>query len=124
MKFTGTYVIGKGKGAFFVGLNGYKSQIKEKFMFTPFPGTFNIKVSDKVLEFLKDSPFLTIPGFEEAGRKFFPCRIRPAVIEGLPAYLIIPEKTTNPPNILEFISIFELKKELGIRPGNKVKFEL
>jgi riboflavin kinase len=124
MKYKGKYVVGLGEGAFFVSLEGYKSQIKEKLGFTPFPGTFNLEVGNEVVQIIQKLKFITIPGFEQGGRKFGSCRIRPAVIRKLPAYLIIPEKTTHSLNIVEFISVFELRKELKIKPGDTLEFEL
>ena len=124
MKFTGTYVQGKGEGASFVCLEGYRSRMKKQFKFTPFPGTFNVDVEREAVECLKRSSFITITGFEENGKEFFSCKMRPAVVGRLPAFLVIPEKTIHPKNVLEFVSLFELKKELKLKPGDEVEIEL
>lgn len=115
---------GLGEGAFFVNLEGYKSQIKEKLGFVPFPGTLNLEVDDNVVQVLEKIKFIEISGFSEDGKKFGACKLRPAVIGGLPAYLVIPEKTTHSKNILEFISIFELRKQLKLKIGDEVLFKL
>lgn len=124
MKFTGVYVTGQGRGAFFVGLEGYRSQIRKLFGFSPFPGTLNVKVGRDALEHLARSPFKMVEGFTEGGVEYDACLMRPAVVKRLPAYLVLPGKTTNPQDVLEFISVFELKKELRLKPGDEVEFEL
>ena len=124
VKFKGEYVAGFGKGAFFVGLDGYKFRIREKLGFTPFPGTLNLRVGGEVVELLRKLKFIELSSFEQDGKKFGSCKLRPAVVGGLPAYLVVPQKNKHPPNILEFISLFELRKELKLEPSDKVEFEL
>jgi riboflavin kinase len=124
MKIKGKYVTGIGKGAFFVGLEGYWSQIQKLVKFRPFPGTLNVEVSEAVVKEIEKLEFIGIPGFEQDGKKFGGCKMRPAVVEGLPCFLIIPERTTHPKNVLEFISLFELKKELKLKPEDEIEIRI
>jgi len=46
--FKGKIVSGMGEGAYYMSLEGYKKQFKEKLGYEPFPGTLNLKLEDKI----------------------------------------------------------------------------
>src|ERR671928_100116 len=46
--FKGTIVSGMGEGAYYMSLDGYKKQFKEKLGYEPFPGTLNLKLEEKM----------------------------------------------------------------------------
>lgn len=43
----GRVVSGMGEGAYYMSLEGYRKQFREKLGYEPFPGTLNIKLSDQ-----------------------------------------------------------------------------
>src|SRR6476620_155827 len=46
--FKGKIVNGMGEGAYYMSLDEYKKQFKEKLGYVPFPGTLNLKLEDKI----------------------------------------------------------------------------
>ena len=43
----GNLVSGLGEGAYYMSLEGYSKQFKTKIGYSPFPGTFNVKLGEK-----------------------------------------------------------------------------
>ena len=48
IEFKGTIVSGMGEGAYYMSLDGYKKQFKEKLGYEPYPGTLNVKLVDRI----------------------------------------------------------------------------
>src|SRR5438270_8392425 len=46
--FEGTVVSGMGEGAYYMSLEGYKIQFKEKLGYEPYPGTLNVRLGNQV----------------------------------------------------------------------------
>ena len=46
--FEGIVVSGMGEGAYYMALEGYRKQFKEKLGFEPYPGTLNVKLVDQI----------------------------------------------------------------------------
>ena len=44
----GTLISGMGEGAYYMGLKGYSKQFKSKIGYVPFPGTFNVRLDQKI----------------------------------------------------------------------------
>lgn len=128
MSVRGKYIVGIGKGALFVSMPEYKKQFQKKLGFEPFPGTFNIEVDEKSVQkiraILKSKKTIHIEGFEKNGKKYGTGLCYPSKIQSFDCFLVIPEKTTHPPKILEFLAPVELRKVLRVNPGEMINFEL
>ena len=51
--FEGIVTSGLGKGVVFMSMDYYKSNVKEKLGFNPYPGTLNLRLDKNVRESLK-----------------------------------------------------------------------
>ena len=65
--FEGHIITGMGEGAYYMSLDGYKKQFKEKLGYEPYPGTLNIKLNSMLFvdarkEMLK-YPSINIEGY-------------------------------------------------------------
>lgn len=124
MRFSGNYLRGRGEGVFFVSLEGYKRQFEQKLKYQPFPGTFNLRLDSEEVKrlekVLKKKETVVIEGFDDYGSVL----CYKAKIEGKKAHLIKPQKNKHPKIIIEFISPFNLKRELGLREGEEVNFKV
>lgn len=113
---------GLGEGGFYVSMEGYRRQIKEKLGFEPFPGTLNIVVDDawKKQSLLQLEPVI-ISGFRDHDRTYgdlfaYPCRLGTHECA-----IIVPLRTHHGPEIIELISPLNIKKELHKKDGDRIR---
>ena len=82
--FEGHVVSGMGEGAYYMSLEGYRKQFREKLGYEPFPGTLNIKLSDPIsMHSRRDlitHPSIFIEGFSDKLRTYGWVRCYPAEI--------------------------------------------
>lgn len=125
---TGTVFKGLGEGAYYVSLEGYRKQFKEKLGFDPFPGTLNLRLDSLNKEIkVKLNGFngIEIHGFSNekrtyGGAKCFKAKVNDTV-EG--AALII-ERSHYGDDVLEVISPYNLRKEFKLKDGDKVSVKV
>jgi len=118
----GTIVEGLGEGSFFMSMEHYKKEIKDKLGFDAYPGTLNIRINKNQLNILNNS--IKINGFENEGKKFGGVRCFKAKIEDVEGAIIIPDINKHKKNIIEFISKKHIKSELNVKNGDKIRIEL
>ena len=124
----GTVVSGEGEGSYYLSLEGYRKQIKEKLGFDPYPGTLNVLLTPESLEkrallYLRRA--ITISGFEEGGRRYGEVLAYPAQVNSFwPAAIIIPLKTHHPPSIVEVIAPVKLRDRLKLEDGDSVSIKV
>lgn len=119
----GTIVKGLGEGGYYVSMDGYRRQIKDKFGFEPFPGTLNVKLDEEEIwkrQALFQMEPITIKGFRDKDRTFgdlfaFKCRV-----EDRECVLIIPIRTHHGPDIIEILSPINIKREFGKKDGDRI----
>ncbi len=118
----GRITTGLGEGGFYVSLEGYRKQIKEKLGFDPYPGTLNITMDEswRKQHLLQLEPVI-ISGFRDKERTYgdlfaYPCRIGSHTCA-----IIVPLRTHHGPEILEIISPLNLKKELNKKDGDHIR---
>lgn len=124
---TGKAMSGVGEGRYYVSLEGYREQFKDKLNFDPYPGTLNLKISKEQAYFrrrLDEEEGIRIEGFSTEDRTFggvkaFPCRIDD--IEGA---VVIPQRTHYPSDVMEVISSVHIRDNLGIEDGDSVNVEV
>ena len=118
----GTIVKGLGEGAFFMSMDYYKKEIKDKLGFDAYPGTLNIRINKNQLNILTNP--IKIEGFENVGKKFGGVRCFKSKIKNVEGAIIIPDINKHKKNIIEFISKKHIKSELNIKNGDKIIIEL
>lgn len=119
----GVVVGGLGEGSFFMSMEHYKKEIKEKLGFDAYLGTLNIKIDKKQAEKLDKTELIKINEYKKDGKIFGGVVCYNAKIENITGAIIIPDLTKHK-DAIEFIAPVHLKSELKIKDGDKVEVEL
>ena len=120
----GTVTSGLGEGAYFMSMDHYKKEIKKKLGFDAFPGTLNIKTDKENIDPLKKNNPIIITGFKKDDKTFGGVSCYKAKINDIDGSIIMPHINKHKDNIIEFIAPVNLKSELNIKDGDKIKIEL
>jgi riboflavin kinase len=129
--FEGIVVSGMGEGAYYMSLDGYRKQFKERLGFEPYPGTLNVKLVDQIFMNAKreidkyNSVF--IDGFSDSTRtygwvKCYIANINNGAIKN--AAVLILERTHYDESMLEVIAPVSLKDSAGIHNGDKINLKV
>ena len=117
-------VRGLGEGTFFMSMNHYQNEIKEKLGFNAYPGTLNLKINRKQADFLKTIIPIKINGFKLGNKTYGGVSCYKAKIKNIDGAIIVPDLTKHKKNVIEFIAPVHLKSELKIKEGDKVTIKL
>jgi len=125
----GTVFTGFGEGAYYISKADYKKQIMEKMGFEPYPGTLNVKLNSdydiKTRKDLEAYPAVEVMGFQNETRTFGLVKCYPAIIGGtVKGALVTALRSHYDASVLEIIAPVCLRKQLGLKDGNKVKVEI
>jgi riboflavin kinase len=124
VRLVGTVTSGLGEGSFYMSLEGYVKQFIEKLGFKPYPGTLNIKLRPEYIKYrlyLDVLPGIRIEGFSNGSRTYGSVKCFRASIRGLPAAILIIERTHHGPDVVEVISPYKLRDVLNLRDGDEVE---
>jgi riboflavin kinase len=129
--FEGHIITGMGEGAYYMSLDGYKKQFKEKLGYEPYPGTLNIKLNSMLFveakkEMLK-YPSINIEGFSDQSRTFGWVKCYPASIndsKNINSAILILERTHYDDSIIELIAPFSIKEQFSLKNGDYVKLKV
>jgi len=124
MVIEGIVTSGLGKGAVFMSIDYYKEKIKEKLGFEAYPGTLNFLIDNEQLNTLKRIDPIRIDGFKKDGKTFGGVSCYKIKINNIDGSIIIPDLTEHEENMVEVIAPVNLKSELQIKDGDKVKIQL
>ena len=119
----GVVARGLGEGAFFMTMEHYKKEIKNKLGFNAYPGTLNLKVGKKQLNLLKKIMPIRINGYKSKNKTFGGVNCYKAKIKNINGSVILPDLTKHK-DIIEFVAPVHLKSELKLKNGDKIKIEL
>ncbi|MGQ9720726.1 MAG: DUF120 domain-containing protein [Candidatus Jordarchaeum sp.] len=120
---------GMREGGYYISVNGYNRQFKEKLGFDPYPGTLNLRLKSysdlQTKKLLLNYPGILIDAFENKGRTFgqvkcFKTRINDKV-DG--AVLLI-QRTHYGEDVLEVISPLYLREKLKLKDGEKIRLKI
>jgi len=120
---------GLGEGAYYVSQEGYRRQFIEKLGFDPYPGTLNLRITDKrgiiMRTALNVYPGIEIKGFRNKNRAFGPVKCFLATINDCErGAVVLAERSHYSENVLEVIAPVYLRNKLGLKDGDKVKVEI
>jgi riboflavin kinase len=130
INFEGNVVSGMGEGAYYVALDGYRRQFKEKLGYEPYPGTLNIRLVDQVFmnarRELGMHPSIFITGFSDGMRTYGWVKCYRAIINQSidNAAVLVLERTHYDDNMLEVVSPVSIKQTAGIKNGDRVKVQV
>lgn len=112
---------GVGDGAFFMSLEPYIDAMEKNLGYTPFKGTFNLKVNEQQAKrFIDLLEPIKIDGFKRGIKQFGGIKCYPCRIKRIKCAIIIPEFTRYDLGTVEVISKEELRKTLNVKDGDKV----
>ena len=125
MRFVGKVFPGLGEGAYYIGLEGYKTQLSKALGSDPYPGTLNLKLESAVQaeqkRQLREFDGLRIQGFQRDGRTYGGARCYRATVgkgAGLPAAVLVIDRTHYDDSVLEIIFPHFLRGALGLNDGD------
>jgi riboflavin kinase, archaea type len=118
-EFKGEVFSGLGEGAYYVSLPGYARGFRAGLGFTPFPGTLNLKLSDRGSierrRELAELPGVVVPGFSDNRRTFGPVKCFKAMVQGRQAGGVLAiERTHYDSSVIEVIAPVSLRKSLKL----------
>ncbi|MEM1514170.1 MAG: DUF120 domain-containing protein [Candidatus Thermoplasmatota archaeon] len=110
---------GKGEGKKYIAMNEYKKQIEEKFNFSPYEGTLNLKLSKEIFDDLKNIQGINLHGFKKDSKFFGSVKSFPVEIFRRRCALLMPTKSRHR-NIVEIVCEEKLKN--GLKDGDEISF--
>lgn len=119
-KLTGRVQSGLGEGKYYINLSGYQKQFKEILGRKVFAGTLNLKIKEFELnELLSSKEKILVNGFSTEKRSFGPALLfKIKINNSVSGAIIVPERTNHPPDIMEVISEFNLRKKLKLKDND------
>lgn len=128
LQLDGKVVSGMGEGAYYMSLNGYRSQFNEKLGYEPYAGTLNLKLlnqsSMRMRSVMDNYPSIFIRGFTDSSRSYGWVKCYPAILNDGAidrAAVIVLERTHYDNSMLEVIAPVCIKDSLRIKNGDLVK---
>lgn len=123
MEIKGKIVSGTHEGSYFVSLDIYQDEFRDKLKFIPFPGTLNLKISSEETKRIYDlqDKMGTIKGRGKYGDvNFLPAQLN-GEVDGA---LLFPVKTHHSPETLEFVARENLRKKLKLEDGDPATLKI
>jgi len=118
----GTLVSGLGEGRYYLSQPGYVVQFAERLGYTPYPGTFNVKLAPEDMRrvaAVRDWRGIRVDGFSASGRTFGGATCHAARLGGRPCHLITPDRTHHT-EVVEFVAPECLRDALHVKDGDPV----
>ena len=123
-ELTGIITKGIGEGRYYVSLDGYQKQFKEKLGFKAYPGTLNLRVKrPEALEFISSLKPVAINGFETKDRTFGKLSAYKIKINSTTGAIIVPERSRHEEDIIEAIAPVNLKQKLKLKDNSRLRIQ-
>lgn len=126
LELKGSVTSGLGEGGYYMRQEGYREQFKRLLGFEPYPGTFDIKLSNESLGLkaaLENLPGKRIDGFVTPERTFGQVKCFPAKLRGVQVAVVMPLRSSHA-DVIELIAAKNLRKSLRLKDGDAVKVEV
>ncbi|WP_048098400.1 winged helix-turn-helix domain-containing protein/riboflavin kinase [Archaeoglobus sulfaticallidus] len=123
----GKVMSGIGEGRYYVSLDGYRKQFREKLGFDPYPGTLNLKLPKEqayLRRRIDEEDGIIIHGFKTEDRTFGEVKAFKCKIGDYEGAIVLPQRTHYPKDILEVIAPVKLRDKLGLKDGDFVEVEV
>jgi riboflavin kinase, archaea type len=129
--FEGNVISGMGEGAYYMSLDGYRKQFKDKLGYVPYPGTLNVKLVNQVFRNAKRElskfPFIFIEGFSDNTRTYGWAKCYLAIINNNAiknAAILLLERTHYDDSMLEVIAPCSIKQSIGVQNGDPISLKV
>ncbi len=120
---SGTVARGSGEGTYFMSMQHYQKEVKEKLGFRAYPGTLNLKIEKKQMDSLKSCSLIKISSHKFGGKTLGALDCYRAKIRNISGSIIIPELTRHK-GVIEFIAPVHLKSKLKLKEGDKIEVKI
>jgi riboflavin kinase len=129
--FEGRVMSGMGEGAYYMSLEGYRRQFRERLGYEPYPGTLNVQLNDQIYmnarRDLGKHPSIFLEGFSDGTRtygwvKCYRALINDGVVDN--AAVLVLERTHYDDTMLEVIAPESIKQKAGIENGDRIKVQV
>lgn len=129
--FEGSVVSGMGEGAYYMSLEGYRRQFKDKLGYEPYPGTLNVRLVDQLYmnarRELGRHQSIFVDGFSDSTRtygwvKCYRAIINDGVVDN--AAVLVLERTHYDDSMLEVIAPVSIKQAADIKNGDRIKVQV
>ena len=127
----GIIISGMGEGAYYMSLDGYRKQFKDKLGYDPYPGTLNVKLVDQVYmnarRELGKFPSIFIEGFSDKTRTYGWAKCYLAIINNTAiknAAILLLERTHYDDSMLEVIAPCSIKNFIGVKNGDRISIRV
>jgi len=110
---------GRKEGRYFMKI--YQDKIKKIIGVEAYLGTLNLRIDDKVEEFLKGVKKYKVEGFSEGGKKFGGISLYKVMVEREEGWIVRPELNKYGRGVLEIISSVRLRSKLKIKDGDVIR---
>ncbi len=129
VELDGVLVSGMGEGAYYMSLDGYTAQFRERIGYVPFPGTLNVRLSEarhvSAAVRLDQVGGELIDGFSDGRRTYGWVRCFAGSVNGaVGCHLIRLERTHHDPATVEVISRSNIRRACGLEDGSPVSIRL
>jgi len=130
LKFVGKVFAGIGEGAYYIGLEGYKTQFTKALGFVPYAGTLNLRLESPIeverKKELRGFEGLRIEGFQRDGRTYGGARCYRATVgkQAIPAAVLVIDRTHYDDSVMEIISPKFLRGALALKNGDSLSVEV
>jgi riboflavin kinase len=129
IEIEGELFSGIGEGSYYVSLEGYRRQFIDKLGFDPYLGTLNLKLTSvkdrKLRRELEHYSGISIDSFKDEHRTYGGAKCFMAVVNDLVEGVVgIFERSHYDDSVLEIISPTNIRKELNLKDGDKVKVKV
>jgi riboflavin kinase, archaea type len=119
---------GLSEGSYYISLEGYRKQFRDKLGFDPFPGTLNLRLTkESILERreLEKFPFVGIDGFADKDRTYGGARCYRVTVEGkIQGAIVVPIRAHYGEDVIEIIAEENLRKTLHLKDGDTVSVQV
>jgi riboflavin kinase, archaea type len=122
---SGVLQSGLGEGRYYMAIEGYQKQFRDKLGFIPFLGTLNLAVNSHAVDMiLQGNSKKIIDGFETSERTYggIDCYRVSVEVKGknVNAIVIVPHRTTHEKNVIELIAPFSFREKFGLEDGDEL----
>jgi len=126
LRIHGEVVSGMGEGGYYICQDGYMDQFEKKLGFTPFQGTFNVRIYPEEigkLDIIRNTSGVIIDGFTSEGRSFGNVIAYKAKIHHIECAIVVPERS-HYVDILEIIAPCSVRRTLSMSDGDRVDLKV
>jgi len=116
---------GMDEGKYYMSLQQYAAQFKSKLGFRPYAGTLNLTLKErkKLFEFIDNIDPVLISGFKDKERTYGSIKCYKVKIKDTEGAIIIPERATHDPEIIELIAPVYLRGYYNLKDNDILEVE-